>query len=177
MSRIGKLPVVIPDKVKVAVSGTTVKVEGPLGAMERTFKGVAIASEGNELRVSPLDHSRHSRALWGLSRTLINNMVTGVSKGFERVLEINGVGYRAEVAGATLTLSLGKSHPVVYPLPAGVTAEVVKQTTITLKSVDKEALGQAAAKIRSFRPPEPYKGKGIKYQEEHIRRKAGKAAK
>ncbi len=177
MSRIGKLPVVIPDKVKVAVAGTTVKVDGPLGSMERTFTGVAIASEGNQVRVSPLDHSRRSRALWGLTRTLINNMVMGVSKGFERVLEINGVGYRAEVSGTTLTLALGKSHPVVYPLPDRVTAEVEKQTIVKLKSVDKEALGQAAAKIRSFRPPEPYKGKGIKYKEEHIRRKAGKAAK
>ncbi|PIE65908.1 MAG: 50S ribosomal protein L6 [Deltaproteobacteria bacterium] len=179
MSRIGKLPVVIPDKVRVAVSGTTVKVDGPLGKLERTFKGVSIASEGNEIRVSPLDLSRNSRALWGLTRSLIDNMVTGVSKGFERVLEINGVGYRAEVDGkaTTLTLTLGHSHPIVYALPDRVTAEVDKQTVVKLKSIDKEALGQAAAKIRSFRPPEPYKGKGIKYKEEHIRRKAGKAAK
>ncbi|TNF28864.1 MAG: 50S ribosomal protein L6 [Deltaproteobacteria bacterium] len=177
MSRIGKLPVVLPDKVKVAISGLHVKVEGPLGSVERTFKGVRIEDAGKEIKVAPQDGSRQSRALWGLSRTLINNMVTGVSKGFERVLEINGVGYRAEVQGKDLVLSLGKSHPVVFPLPQGITAVVDKQTIVTLKGIDKEALGQAAAKIRSFRPPEPYKGKGVKYKEEVIRRKAGKAAK
>lgn len=177
MSRIGKLPVVLPDKVKVAVSGLHVKVDGPLGSTERTFKGVRIENAGAEIRVEPQDGSRQARAMWGLTRTLINNMVTGVSKGFERVLEINGVGYRAEVKGQELVLSLGKSHPVLFPLPPGITASVEKQTTLTLKGIDKEALGQAAAKIRSFRPPEPYKGKGVKYKEEVIRRKAGKAAK
>lgn len=177
MSRIGKLPVAIPDKVNATVSGTHVKVQGPLGTAERTFKGVRLEFAGNEITVVPQDGSRTSRALWGLTRTLINNMVTGVSKGFDRVLEINGVGYRAEVKGSELILSLGKSHPVVFPLPAGITATVDKQTTVTLKGTDKEALGQAAAKIRSFRPPEPYKGKGVKYKEEIIRRKAGKAAK
>ena len=177
MSRIGKLPVVIPDKVKVAVSGLHVKVDGPLGSLERTFKGVKIEDAGQEIKVAPQDGSRQSRALWGLTRTLINNMVTGVSKGFERVLEINGVGYRAEVKGSELVLSLGKSHPVNFQLPEGISAVVDKQTIVTLKGADKEALGQAAAKIRSFRPPEPYKGKGVKYKEEVIRRKAGKAAK
>jgi len=177
MSRIGKLPVVLPDKVKVAVSGSHVKVDGPLGSIERTFKGVKIESTGKEIKVLPQDGSRQSRALWGLSRTLINNMVTGVSKGFARVLEINGVGYRAEVKGNELVFALGKSHPVVFPLPTGITASVEKQVVVTLKGIDKEALGQAAAKIRSFRPPEPYKGKGVKYKEEVIRRKAGKAAK
>jgi len=177
MSRIGKLPVVLPDKVKVEINGLHVKVAGPLGKTERTFKGVRIEDDGKEIKVAPQDGSRQSRALWGLSRSLINNMVTGVSKGFERVLEINGVGYRAEVQGSDLVLSLGKSHPVVFPLPEGITAVVEKQTTVTLKGIDKEALGQAAAKIRSFRPPEPYKGKGVKYKEEVIRRKAGKAAK
>jgi len=177
MSRIGKLPVLIPAKVQVKVSGNHVKVEGPLGKAERTLPGVDISHTGDSVTVGPRDMSRRSRALWGLSRSLVQNMVTGVSQGFERVLEINGVGYRAEVQGRDLVLALGKSHPVVFPLPEGITAEIEKQTTIKLKGTDKEALGQAAAKIRSFRPPEPYKGKGVKYREETIRRKAGKAAK
>jgi large subunit ribosomal protein L6 len=138
---------------------------------------VKFQSDGKVVNVEPVDQSRFARALWGLSRTLLNNMVTGVSKGFERVLEINGVGYRAEVAGNELILTVGKSHPEVFQLPTGIQAEVEKQTTLKLRGIDKELLGQTAAKIRSFRPPEPYKGKGIKYKEEVIRRKAGKAAK
>jgi len=177
MSRIGKMPVDLPAKVKVAIEGPAVKVEGPLGKLERTFRGVKFSQSGSSINVEPVDQSRHARALWGLSRTLLSNMVTGVSTGFQRVLEINGVGYRAEVTGTVLTLALGKSHPVVYPLPDGIKAEVEKQTTLKLMGIDKELLGQTAAKIRSFRPPEPYKGKGVKYQEETIRRKAGKAAK
>ena len=177
MSRIGKQPVTLPAKVKVAISGTDLKVEGPLGKLERTFKGVKFSQDSGKIVVEPVDQSRHARALWGLSRTLLNNMVTGVSTGFVRVLEINGVGYRAEVTGAVLNLTLGKSHPVIFNLPTGITAEVEKQTTLKLSGIDKELLGQCAAKIRSFRPPEPYKGKGVKYKEETIRRKAGKAAK
>jgi large subunit ribosomal protein L6 len=177
MSRIGKVPVDLPAKVKVSINGPTVKVEGPLGTLERTFRGVKFEQAGAQINVAPVDLSRASRALWGLSRTLLSNMVTGVSKGFQRVLEITGVGYRAEVAGTTLTLALGKSHPVVFPLPTGIKAEVDKQTTLKLIGIDKELLGQTAAKVRSFRPPEPYKGKGVKYQEETIRRKAGKSAK
>ena len=177
MSRIGKMPVAVPAKVKIKISGPAVEVEGPLGKLARTFRGVKFTQAGAEINVEPVDMSRTSRALWGLSRTLLQNMVTGVSTGFQRVLEINGVGYRAEVAGTTLTLALGKSHPVVYPLPTGIKAEVEKQTIVKLHGMDKELLGQTAAKIRSFRPPEPYKGKGVKYQEEVIRRKAGKAAK
>lgn len=177
MSRIGKVPVEIPAKVKVAVNGLSVKVDGPLGTLERVFRGVSFQNDGKVVTVSPIDQSRFARALWGLSRTLLANMVQGVSKGFDRVLEINGVGYRAEVKGSELTLTLGKSHPVIFMLPKGVKAEVDKQTVLKLSGVDKELLGQTAAKIRSFRPPEPYKGKGVKYQEETIRRKAGKAAK
>jgi len=177
MSRIGKMPIEIPQKVKVVITGPSVKVEGPLGAAERTFRGVKFASDGNKIDVTPVDQSRTARALWGLSRTLLSNMVTGVSKGFSRVLEINGVGYRAEVKGSELTLTLGKSHPVIFELPKGIKAEVEKQIILKLSGTDKELLGQTAAKIRSFRPPEPYKGKGVKYQEETIRRKAGKAAK
>jgi len=177
MSRIGKQPIEIAPKVKVAISGPSVKVEGPLGTLERTFRGVKFVNDGKTIQVEPVDQSRFARALWGLSRTLLSNMMTGVSKGFERTLEINGVGYRAEVKGSELTLTLGKSHPEVFELPKGIKAEVDKQTILKLSGVDKELLGQTAAKIRSFRPPEPYKGKGVKYQEEVIRRKAGKAAK
>jgi len=174
MSRIGKVPVEIPAKCKVAVNGLTVKVDGPLGTLERTFRGVKFDSNGKVVNVTPVDQSRFARALWGLSRTLLANMVQGVSKGFERVLEINGVGYRAEVKGSELTLTLGKSHPVIFTLPKGVKADVDKQTTLKLSGVDKELLGQTAAKIRSFRPPEPYKGKGVKYATETIIRKEGK---
>jgi len=177
MSRIGKQPIEIPQKVKLAISGPTVKVDGPLGVLERTFRGVKFASDGKQVTVEPVDQSRFARALWGLSRTLLSNMVVGVSKGFERTLEINGVGYRAEVKGSELTLTLGKSHPEIFNLPKGIKAEVDKQTILKLSGVDKELLGQTAAKVRSLRPPEPYKGKGVKYQEETIRRKAGKAAK
>ena len=177
MSRIGKMPIEIPQKVKLAIAGPTVKVDGPLGTLERTFRGVKFKSDGKKVEVEPVDQSRFARALWGLSRTLLSNMVTGVSKGFERTLEINGVGYRAEVKGSEVTLTLGKSHPEIFNLPKGIKAEVDKQTVLKLSGVDKELLGQTAAKIRSFRPPEPYKGKGVKYMEEKIRRKAGKAAK
>ncbi len=177
MSRIGKAPVSVPDKVDVKVDGNHVAVKGPLGNIERRFKGVNIALDGQQVKVTPVDESRTNRALWGLSRTLIQNMVSGVSQGFTRVLEINGVGYRAEVKGTTLVLTLGHSHPINFELPQGIKAEVEKQTTVKLSGVDKELLGQTAAKIRSFRPPEPYKGKGVKYKEETIRRKAGKAAK
>lgn len=175
MSRIGKMPILIPDKVEVKLDGLNVKVKGPLGHLERNLKGVGLALKDNVVTVSALDGSRQSRAFWGLSRTLIDNMVVGVSVGFTKILEIHGVGYRAETTGKGLKLSLGHSHPINFPLPDSVTAEVEKHTVITLKSRDKEALGQAAAKIRSFRPPEPYKGKGVRYRGEKILRKAGKA--
>ncbi len=175
MSRIGKMPIPVPDKVEIKLNGLDVSVKGPLGQLDRTFKGVKIAMEDNVLKVSPLDGSRQSRAFWGLSRSLLNNMVVGVSEGFTKVLEIHGVGYRAEAKGKALNLNLGHSHQINYEPPASVTFSIDKQTVITLKSPDKEALGQAAAKIRSFRPPEPYKGKGVRYQGEHIRIKAGKA--
>lgn len=178
MSRIGKQPVAIPAKVDVKVDGATVKVKGPLGQLEHTFRGVSFAIEDKELKVTPLNAERKSRALWGLARALCQNMVTGVSTGFTKVLEINGVGYRAELKGQNLVLSLGFSHPVNYALPKVVSAAVDKKaTTLTLKSINKQILGQVAAEIRSYRPPEPYKGKGVKYQDEIIRRKAGKAAK
>jgi large subunit ribosomal protein L6 len=175
MSRIGKKPIVIPAGVKVALSGRDIKVEGPKGRLERVIHDqVAVQIEADQIQVSP-SNPQDSGALQGLTRTLIANMVEGVTKGFSRGLEINGVGYRAELKGTTLNLALGYSHPVEYPLPAGVSAEVEKQTKITVTGIDKELVGATAAKIRSFRPPEPYKGKGIKYSDERILRKAGKA--
>jgi large subunit ribosomal protein L6 len=175
MSRIGKKPIIIPAGVKVALNGRTVKVEGPKGRLERELHElVEIRVEADQIQVDP-PNQRTGGALQGLTRTLVANMVDGVTKGFTRGLEINGVGYRAELKGTTLNLALGYSHPVEYPLPAGVSAEVEKQTKITLTGIDKELVGATAAKIRSFRPPEPYKGKGIKYADERILRKAGKA--
>ncbi len=176
MSRLGKLPVEIPQGVEVKLQGRKVEVKGPKGALSREFHElVELEQEANQLRVKPREDSKKARSLWGLSRTLLFNMVQGVSQGYTRVLEINGVGYRAEVAGNTLKMALGFSHPVEFELPQGVSASVERNTVITLTSHDKELLGQTAATIRAFRPPEPYKGKGIKYAEETIRRKVGKA--
>jgi len=175
MSRIGKKPIVIPSGVKVALAGRNVKVEGPKGRLERELHDqVVVNIAADQIQVTPKNPT-DSTALQGLTRTLVANMVEGVTKGFSKSLEINGVGYRAELKGTVLNLALGYSHPVEYPLPAGVAAEVDKQTKITLTGIDKELVGATAAKIRSFRPPEPYKGKGIKYADERILRKAGKA--
>ena len=176
MSRIGKAPVSVPDGVKVTLNDGSVSVEGPKGKLMTTVpERISVKVEGKELRVSRESDAPRDRALHGLTRKLIGNMVEGVSQGFRRVLEINGVGYKAEVSGQNLNLILGFSHPIAFPLPPGVTAKVDRQTLITLESSDKQALGQTAARIRSLKAPEPYKGKGIKYQEEVIRRKAGKA--
>ncbi len=175
MSRIGKQPVVIADKVEVTLNGPTVKVKGPKGELEYTFTDlVKIEKKDKELVVTPVNDSKESRSLWGTTRSLLNNMMIGVSEGFTRGLEFNGVGYKAAVSGDTLTLNLGYSHPIEYKLPQGVTAKV-NRNSIELSGCNKELLGFAAAKIRSFRPPEPYKGKGIKYTEEVIIRKAGKS--
>ena len=176
MSRIGKLPVTIPAGVKVALDANALRVEGPKGKLQTALpSGVAVKVEGNVVRVERETEDRAIRALHGLTRKLIANMAQGVSQGFTRVLDINGVGYRAEVKGQELHMTLGYSHPVVFPLPAGVSAAVERQVIITLSGADRQVLGEAAAKIRSLRPPEPYKGKGIKYREEVIKRKAGKA--
>ena len=176
MSRIGKLPLTIPAGVKVAVDVSAVRVEGPKGKLQAALPaGVDVKVEGNVLRVERQTEERKVRALHGLTRKLIANMTQGVSQGFTRVLDINGVGYRAEVKGEEIHIALGYSHPVVFSLPAGVTAAVERQVVITLSSADRQVLGETAAKIRSLRPPEPYKGKGIKYREEVIKRKAGKA--
>lgn len=178
MSRIGKKPVGIPAGVKVALNGSTISVQGPKGRLERTVcEGVQVQVEADQVVVLPPEGGQNGSALQGLNRTLILNMVDGVTKGFEKVLEINGVGYRAELKGKVLNLALGYSHPIEYPLPEGISAEVEKQTKITVKGIDKELVGATAAKIRSFRAPEPYKGKGIKYADERIVRKAGKTGK
>jgi large subunit ribosomal protein L6 len=176
MSRVGKLPVKIPDKVKVSVANGDVKVEGPKGKMHFPFNPmVKVEVVGGEVHVTRPDDSRQARGLHGLTRTLVKNAVDGVVKGYERALEISGVGFKAEVKGKDINFVLGFSHPVVFRLPDGITAEVdPKQTRVTVKGVDKHLLGLTAAKIRALRPPEPYKGKGIKYAEEIIRRKEGK---
>ena len=176
MSRIGKLPVTIPTGVKVAVGSDGVRFEGPKGKLQAALPGgVNVKVDGNVVRVERQAEDRKIRALHGLTRKLIANMAQGVSQGFNRVLDINGVGYRAEVKGQEIHMTLGYSHPVVFPLPLGVTASVERQIIITLNSADRQLLGETAAKIRALRPPEPYKGKGIKYREEFIKRKAGKA--
>lgn len=176
MSRIGKLPVTIPSGVKVAVDSNGVRLEGPKGKLQATLPPyVDVKVEGNVVHVGRRNDERKSRAVHGLTRKLIANMAQGVSQGFSRVLDINGVGYRAEVKGQEIHMTLGYSHPVVFSLPTGVSASVERQIIITLTSADRQLLGETAAKIRSLRPPEPYKGKGIKYREEVIKRKAGKA--
>lgn len=176
MSRIGKLPIAIPTGVKVAVESNDVRLEGPKGKLKTTLPtGVKVKVEGSVVSVERASDDRKIRALHGLTRKLIANMAQGVSQGFNRVLDINGVGYRAEVKGQEIHMTLGYSHPVVFPLPQGVSASVERQIIITLNSADRQLLGETAAKIRSLRPPEPYKGKGIKYREEFIKRKAGKA--
>lgn len=178
MSRIGKKPIGIPAGVKVAMSGSDVTVQGPKGNLNRRVAdGITVQVDAENIQVLLGEGNGSSDALQGLTRTLLANMVEGVTKGFEKVLEINGVGYRAELKGKVLNLSLGYSHPVEYPLPEGISAEVEKQTKVTVKGIDKELVGATAAKIRSFRSPEPYKGKGIKYADERIVRKAGKTGK
>lgn len=176
MSRIGKLPITIPTGVRVAVDDGAVRLEGPKGKLQAAIPdGIKVKVEGNLVRVEREADQRRSRALHGLTRKLIANMAQGVSQGFNRILEINGVGYRAEVRGQEIHVTLGYSHPVVFRLPSGVTAAIERQTIVTLSSADRQLLGETAAKFRSLRPPEPYKGKGVKYREEVIRRKAGKA--
>ncbi|MGH7781362.1 MAG: 50S ribosomal protein L6 [Candidatus Binataceae bacterium] len=177
MSRIGRLPVKLEKGVKAEVSGTTIKLEGPKGKLEHQLPpGFTVEINGGELIVKRPGDSNLERSLHGLTRKLIANMAEGTSKGFTKILEINGVGYRAEAKGTQINLSLGYSHPIVYQLPPGVTAKVERQVIITLESADRQLLGSVASEVRELRPPEPYKGKGIKYSTETIRRKAGKAA-
>lgn len=176
MSRIGRLPIAIPNGVKVILDDRAVRVEGPKGKLSAVIpSGIQVTMEGSLLRISRDAEEKEARALHGLTRKLVANMVEGVSRGFARILEINGVGYRAEVKGTELHMTLGFSHPVVFPLPPGITATVERQVLVTLQGADKQVLGKTAAMLRALRPPEPYKGKGIKYREEVIKRKAGKA--
>lgn len=177
MSRIGNQPIPVPKGVKLDINGTYVKVAGPKGTLERTIRPeIALQADGDNLIVVRKDNSKRTRAFSGLTRTLVNNMIVGVDKGFQKKLAIEGVGYRAEVKGSVLNLSVGYSNPVEFDLPKGVSAEVDKANNVTLDCIDKELLGETAAKIRAVRPPEPYKGKGIRYADEYIARKAGKSA-
>lgn len=175
MSRVANSPVEVPAGVTVDLNGQDVSIKGSNGTLALNIHGsVEVKLDENKLVFTCRDSAKQSRALAGTTRALINNMVTGVSQGFEKKLILNGVGYRAKASGKTVDLTLGFSHPVVYALPEGVKVETPSQTEIVLKSADKQLLGQAAAEIRAFRPPEPYKGKGVRYADEHVRRKEAK---
>jgi large subunit ribosomal protein L6 len=178
MSRIGKRPITVPSKVTIAIDGSHIAVKGPKGELSRVLpSAVTVEQEGETLLVKRQDESRSSRQLHGLSRTLVANMVEGVSQGFQRRLEIQGVGYRAQVQGRNLVLNVGYSHQVQIEPPEGVQLAVETNTNVIVSGFDKELVGNTAAKIRAVRPPEPYKGKGIRYAGEAVRRKAGKAGK
>ncbi|MCR8825983.1 50S ribosomal protein L6 [Pseudosulfitobacter koreensis] len=175
MSRIGKKPVSLPSGVSASVSGQSIEVKGPKGT--RSFKAtddVTLTVEDNVVKITPRGKSKRARQQWGMSRTMVANLVTGVSEGFKKELEINGVGYRAQMQGNTLRLNLGLSHDVDYLPPEGVTVTAPKQTEIVVEGIDEQLVGQVAANIRAWRKPEPYKGKGIKYKDEYIFRKEGK---
>ena len=175
MSRIGKKPVAVPSGVTANVEGQTVKVKGPKGALSFVVPDeVSVKLTDGKVTVDPRNETKRARAMWGTSRTMVANLVTGVTKGFERKLEITGVGYRAAVQGKNLQLALGYSHDVVFPIPEGIQIATPKPTEITITGIDSQKVGQVAAEIRGFRPPEPYKGKGVKYAEERILRKEGK---
>jgi large subunit ribosomal protein L6 len=175
MSRIGKKPVVIPAGVTASVEGQRVKVKGPKGALEVLLHDdVAPRMDAGAVKIDPRGDTKRARAMWGLSRSLVSNLVSGVTKGFERRLEITGVGYRAAVQGKQLQLSLGYSHEVAYPIPDGIAIVTPRPTEIVVSGIDRQQVGQVAAEIRAFRPPEPYKGKGVRYAGEYIFRKEGK---
>ena len=175
MSRIGKKPVALGDGVSATIDGQTVSVKGPKGELRFVLNDLVSASLDNgEVLVRVREDDRRSRAIQGMSRTMIANLVTGVRSGFTRRLSIVGVGYRAQLQGRNLQLSLGFSHPVIYPLPEGIDAVCPRPTEIVISGIDKQRVGQVAAEIRSFRPPEPYKGKGVRYEDEYVVRKEGK---
>ncbi len=178
MSRIGKMPITIPAGVEIKLDGSTVTVKGPKGELKQTFSPeIGVEVKGTEILVTRPDDEKEHRALHGLTRTLISNMVVGVTEGYKKTLEVNGVGYRAQKQGNNLVLNLGFSHQVIVPEIDGISIEVPSANSIVISGADKQMVGQFAADIRKKRPPEPYKGKGIKYEGEHIRRKEGKAAK
>ena len=178
MSRIGKRPIPIPSGITVDIKGSHVAVKGPKGSLSRELADlISIEKTGEEITVSPKNNSRTARQLHGLSRTLVANMIEGVFKGFEKRLQIIGVGYRAQAQGSKLTLNVGYSKPVEMQMPPGIQVAVEKNTDVIVTGIDKEVVGNISAKIRAVRPPEPYKGKGIRYQNEQVRRKAGKTGK
>ncbi len=176
MSRIGKQPISVPGGVKVELQGTHVTVTGSKGSLERDIRPeIEISLQGEELVCAPKGNSKRVMAFWGMTRSLVNNMVIGVEKGFEKKLIVEGVGYRAKASGSNLTLNVGYSNPVEFTVPQGVNVNVDKNNTIILSGIDKELVGMTAARIRQIRKPEPYKGKGIRYEHEHIVRKVGKS--
>jgi large subunit ribosomal protein L6 len=175
MSRIGKKPVAVPSGITANVEGQTVNVKGPKGALSFVVPDdVAVKLDGGQIKVDPRSETKRARSQWGTSRTLISNLIAGVSKGFERRLEITGVGYRAAVQGKNLNIALGYSHDINYPIPEGITIATPRPVEIVISGADRQKVGQVAAEIREYRPPEPYKGKGIKYSDERIFRKEGK---
>ena len=175
MSRVGKKTVAIPSGVTASVEGQIVKVKGPKGALAVALHGdVAASVEGSQIKVGPRADTKRARAMWGTYRSLLANAMTGVTKGFKRRLEINGVGYRASLQGKNLQVQLGYSHDIVYPIPEGITIAVPKPTEVVVTGIDDQKVGHVAAEIRAFRKPEPYKGKGVKYANEYIFRKEGK---
>tara|TARA_Y100000590_G_scaffold342688_1_gene391376 strand:- start:7073 stop:7606 length:534 start_codon:yes stop_codon:yes gene_type:complete len=175
MSRIGKKIITIPDNVKANINGGIITITGPKGELSANiFEELDITIEDTMISVSPKNLDKKSRSLWGLTRTIINNLVAGVSEGFSKTLEIQGVGYRAQLQGTNLQLSLGYSHEVNYPVPNDIEIKCTKPTEIVVEGIDKQKVGQTAAEIRRFRPPEPYKGKGIRYKDEYVFRKEGK---
>jgi large subunit ribosomal protein L6 len=175
MSRIGKRPVVVPSGITANVEGQTVKIKGPKGALQVVLHDdVLVKLDGGQIKVDPRSETKRARSQWGTSRTLIANLIAGVTKGFEQRLEINGVGYRASVQGKNLQIALGYSHDIVYAIPEGITLATPRPVEIVITGMDRQKVGQVAAEIRDYRPPEPYKGKGIKYAGERIFRKEGK---
>ena len=175
MSRIGKQPIEIPGGVTVEQSGAEISVKGPKGLLSMSLvEYVDLAIKDNVITISPKDESQTARSMWGMQRTLVSNLIEGVTNGYQKKLEIKGVGYRAQIKGKILNLQLGFSHEVDFPIPEGITIECPEQTTVIISGIDKQQVGQVAAKIREYRKPEPYKGKGIKYEGEYIYRKEGK---
>jgi large subunit ribosomal protein L6 len=177
MSRLGKIPIALPKGIKINVSNNTIQVEGPKGKLQRSLPaGITVAVEGEKIKVTRANDEIQTKASHGLIRSVLNSMVKGCSEGFTKVLQSVGVGYRMQIQGNKLTISVGFSHPVVFELPQGISGKVDEQTKLTLTGIDKEKLGLISDKIRAIRPPEPYKGKGIRYENEHIQLKEGKAA-
>jgi len=175
MSRIGKKAITVPSGVTVDIKDGSVTVKGPKGELSAAIvEDVLVKMQDDGIKIDPRDQSKRSRSMWGMTRTVISNLVDGVSEGFKKNLEINGVGYRANLQGKDLQLALGYSHEVIYKVPEGITVEVPKPTEIVVSGIDKQRVGQVAAEIRAYRPPEPYKGKGVKYADEYIFRKEGK---